>query len=162
MTFPVTDSIINFSCTCPLQNYLDFNDFLCNPNSIELYRYQLLSFMSITPKALPRMRIISIPLTRPRATLKNTIQNEPAKRILTYYQFQITSPPRPSKSASTSEDGEDSWMSRWRPEGGVVKWVTTKAADTWAGFGKEKAGWKVCFFLFYAFSALLNIRAPRF
>lgn len=99
--------------------------------------------MSITPKALPRMRIISIPLTRPRAALKNTIQNEPAKRILTYYQFQITSPPRPSKSASTSEDGEDSWMSRWRPEGGVVKWVTTKAADTWAGFGKEKAGWKL-------------------
>ncbi|KAG6899795.1 hypothetical protein C0993_006919, partial [Termitomyces sp. T159_Od127] len=33
--------------------------------------------------------------------------------------------------------------SRWIPEGGYVKWITTKAADTWAGFGKAKGGWKL-------------------
>lgn len=89
------------------------------------------------------MRIIAIPLTRPRAMLRNSIQNERATRILTYYQFQITSPPKSSNPTSPSDHTKDSWLSRWRPEGGIVKWLSTKAADTWAGFGKANGGWKV-------------------
>jgi len=89
------------------------------------------------------MRIIAIPLTRPRAALQFSIQNEHANRALTYYQFQITSPLKPSNSTSPSDDTKDSWLSWWRPEGGIVKWVSTKAADTWAGFGKANGGWKL-------------------
>jgi len=92
--------------------------------------------MSITPKAWRQMRIITIPLTRPRATFKKPMPNERASRILTYYQFQITSHP-------TLDEVDDSLLSRWRPEGEVVKWVTTKATDIWAGFGKANGGWKV-------------------
>jgi hypothetical protein len=99
--------------------------------------------MSVTPKALRQMRIITIPLTRPRAAFINSIQNERANRGLTYYQFQITSPLKPSNTTSRSDDPKDSWLSRWTPEGGVMKWVSTKAADTWAGFGKANGGWKV-------------------
>ncbi|KAF5382694.1 hypothetical protein D9615_003077 [Tricholomella constricta] len=92
--------------------------------------------MSIAPKALRKLRIIAIPLTRP--TLK-TLPNAPASRILTYYQFQITSPPKPPGESSDAEG----YRSRWLPEGGIGKWITTKAADTWAGFGNAQGGWKL-------------------
>ncbi|KAG6840377.1 hypothetical protein C0991_007114 [Blastosporella zonata] len=92
--------------------------------------------MSIAPKSLRKLRIIAIPLTRPKIA---TRPNGAASRILTYYQFQIGSPQK-STSPGDLENGKP--RSRWIPEGGVVKWVTTKAADTWAGFGKAK-GWKL-------------------
>lgn len=101
--------------------------------------------MSITPKALRQLRIIAIPLTRP-TIVQNLTKNTQHNRILTYYQFQITSPPKPLPEPT---NGEGASSSRWRPEGGVGKWITTKAADTWAGFGKAKGGWKVRFYAFY-------------
>ena len=134
-----------------LLSVIDFGGFrvALNRNPIELggllgHQFTVLvSAMSVTTKALRQMRIITIPLTRPRAAFINSIQNERANRILTYYQFQITSPPKPSNPSSRSDDAKDSWLSWWRPEGGVMKWVSTKAADTWAGFGKANGGWKV-------------------
>jgi hypothetical protein len=107
--------------------------------------------MSIKPKAFPKMRIIAIPLTRPRFPPKPPSLKGRDIR-LTYYQFQITSPPKPSKPADASDNG--SWLSRWTPEGGVGKWVSTKAADTWAGFGKADGGWKVRFSFSCTFSSL--------
>lgn len=97
--------------------------------------------MSIAPKALRQLRIISIPLTRPLGPKKSPSNDR--THVLTYYQFQITTPLKPT----TPGDG-DSWMSRWRPEGGFGKWVSTKVADTWASFGKAKGGWRVRFLPF--------------
>ncbi|KAF9468714.1 mitochondrial K+-H+ exchange-related-domain-containing protein [Collybia nuda] len=93
--------------------------------------------MSITPKALRQLRIIAIPLTRP-TTIQNSTKNALRSRILTYYQFQITSPPKPTPELANGESRP--W---WRPEGGVGNWITTKAAETWAGFGKAEGGWKL-------------------
>ncbi|RDB19027.1 hypothetical protein Hypma_014296 [Hypsizygus marmoreus] len=95
--------------------------------------------MSITPKALRKMRIIAIPLTRPILAQPH-VQKNAHPRILTYYQFQISSPLTPSPSSAGEEKTP---KSRWIPEGGVMKWMSTKAADTWAGFGKAEGGWKL-------------------
>lgn len=89
------------------------------------------------------MRIIAIPLTRPRANVARAGLNR-----LTYYQFQISGK---GKQKSTSEKGDmDDKNSQQKkgllPEEGVMNWVTNKAADIWAGFGKAKGGWKVCLF----------------
>ncbi|KAF8059303.1 hypothetical protein FPV67DRAFT_1519688, partial [Lyophyllum atratum] len=48
--------------------------------------------------------------------------------------FQISPPTPPTPQPS---EGEGS-RSRWIPEGGIVNWVSTKAGDTWAGFGKAE------------------------
>lgn len=92
--------------------------------------------MSMSSKSLRNLRIIAVPLTRPKLPLRRD-----ALAALTYYQFQIGYPQHPV-SQNSSENGS---ASRWVPEGGYIKWITTKAADTWAGFGKAKGGWKVCF-----------------
>ncbi|KAG5644545.1 hypothetical protein DXG03_008200 [Asterophora parasitica] len=97
--------------------------------------------MSLTPKALRKLRIIAIPLTRPTITGPPTA---PASRILTYYQFHLGSPYKLSTGeAGESTVAEVSRKSRWMPEGGIGKWITTKAADTWAGFGRAHGGWKL-------------------
>lgn len=91
--------------------------------------------------ALNKLRIIAIPLTRP-----NTSRTLPHLKVkpsrLVYYQFQITvprlKPPSETASSNTTKKG---W---WLPEEGVAKWITNKAADMWAGFGKKKSGWQVC------------------
>ena len=90
------------------------------------------------PQALRKMRIISVPLTRPRHP--PAVDKKNAKRILTYYQFQISAP----KPASTSTSRSSGWL----PEEGIANWITKKAANTWAGFGKAKGGWRVCSFSF--------------
>ncbi|KAF8073504.1 mitochondrial K+-H+ exchange-related-domain-containing protein [Lyophyllum atratum] len=92
--------------------------------------------MSIAPKALRKLRIIAIPLTRPKIKASPSTA---AARPLTYYQFQISPPTPPTPQPS---EGEGS-RSRWIPEGGIVNWVSTKAGDTWAGFGKAEGGWKL-------------------
>ncbi|PFH49975.1 hypothetical protein AMATHDRAFT_146422 [Amanita thiersii Skay4041] len=105
-----------------------------------------------------RLSIIAIPLTRPLAHARS-------KRILTYYQFQISHPPLAIPPFSTTlqqqQQEKGGWQSggrgegrkgasggglfaRWMPEGGVVRWASAKAAETWAGFGKQEKGWKVC------------------
>ncbi|KAG6896986.1 hypothetical protein C0992_004766 [Termitomyces sp. T32_za158] len=90
--------------------------------------------MSISSKSLRNLRIIAVPLTRPKI-----VPRREALAALTYYQFQIGYPQQPV-SENSSENGS---ASRWIPEGGYVKWITTKAADTWASFGKAEGGWKL-------------------
>ena len=64
-----------------------------------------------------------------------------------YYQFQIALEPPPLiRLASGDQDSHPTKKKGWLPEEGIAKWATNKAADTWAGFGKEKSGWKVCMF----------------
>lgn len=100
--------------------------------------------MSSVPKSLRNMRIISIPLARPKLNIHGTTD---PKRVLTYYKFQMSSPPPPSEVTVMEEMRT---KSRWLPEEGIVKFLQTKAAATWAGFGKaEEGSWKVrlCFLL---------------
>jgi hypothetical protein len=86
-----------------------------------------------TSAPLRSMRIIAIPLTRPRRTI--TPKGEPEHKeqsdtALTYYHFQIS----PKASA----------------KGGLVNWVSGKAASMWAGFGTAPEGsWKVRYFTFH-------------
>lgn len=114
-----------------------------------------------TSSALRGMRIISIPLTKPtgssivhphsNTTSRGTL-SKPTR--LTYYQFQLPSkkPAAAVSSVNTNEKAVDKAMldasgkgkcKGWWPEHGVGPWMTKKAADTWAGFGKAKGGWKV-------------------
>ncbi|KAF8800102.1 hypothetical protein BYT27DRAFT_7200608 [Phlegmacium glaucopus] len=84
--------------------------------------------------ALRKLRIISIPLTRPNASL--TLPNSIAKPSrLVYYQFQITVPRLVPASANTNKN-------RWLPEEGIAKWTMNRAANIWAGFGRKESGWQ--------------------
>lgn len=99
--------------------------------------------MSLVQKpALRQMRIISVPLTRPRNP--NSSRTD-LKRIVTYYQFQISSAPSPVREAKP--------RTKWQlPKEGILKFLQHKATSTWAEFGKAKEGsWKVCYIkrLFY-------------
>lgn len=98
--------------------------------------------------ALRKLRIIAVPLTRPRQILLHpkVVAVKPSR--LVYYQFQITvpllKPPLPTRLESGDRDSTNTRKKGWLPEEGIVKWATNKAVETWAGFGKEKTGWKVC------------------
>ncbi|RDB19038.1 hypothetical protein Hypma_014285 [Hypsizygus marmoreus] len=63
------------------------------------------------------------------ANTRTSASTEEERAPQSYYQFQISSP----RTASSSEEEETTPKSRWVPEDGVVKWISTKAADTWAG-----------------------------
>ncbi|KAG6820620.1 hypothetical protein H0H93_014223 [Arthromyces matolae] len=91
--------------------------------------------MSAASKSLNKLRIIAVPLTRSKVVARRD-----APAALTYYQFQIGDSHHPT-TRNSLENGNT--RSRWRPEGGYLRWITTKAADTWAGFGKAKGGWKL-------------------
>ena len=97
---------------------------------------------------LRKLRIIAIPLTRPNVS--RTLPHPKTKPSrLVYYQLQLALDPLPSfPLASEDKDSDPSNTKKtrkgWLPEEGIVKWATNKAVDTWAGFGKEKSGWKVC------------------
>ncbi|KAF9452920.1 hypothetical protein P691DRAFT_755954 [Macrolepiota fuliginosa MF-IS2] len=94
--------------------------------------------MSLTPRSLRKMRIISVPLTRPRPPAHRTTDT---RQALTYYQFQITSSQHPPSENATEKKGA---KSRWLPEEGIVKFLQGKAAATWTGFGKtEQGSWKL-------------------
>jgi hypothetical protein len=100
--------------------------------------------------ALRKLRIVAIPLTRPNAisrALPHPTKVKPSR--LVYYQFQITrpllKPPSTTRLASGDQDSTDTKKKGWLPEEGIVKWATNKAVDTWAAYGREKSGWKVCF-----------------
>lgn len=91
--------------------------------------------MSVIQKSLRPMRIIALPLARPALLNGN---HSPIGKLglanpsLTYYQFQLTAP-----REKTEEEEEGRTQN-------LVSWVTTKAADAWAGFGKAPQGnWKV-------------------
>jgi hypothetical protein len=76
------------------------------------------------------MRIIALPLARPRRTTATPLNapgntNQPADAVLTYYHFQMA-----QKHART---------------GGLVNWASGKAADIWVNFGSAAEGtWRVC------------------
>lgn len=95
---------------------------------------------------LRKLRIIAIPLTRPNVS--RTLPHPKTKPSrLVYYQFQIALEPPPSIQLARGDQGSDPTNAKkkgWLPEEGVAKWAINKAANTWAGFGKEKSGWKVC------------------
>ena len=83
---------------------------------------------TIAMSTLPRMRIIAVPLTRPR------ISPVPGKLArLTYYQFQQF----PTSTKAVESKGG------WLPREGVVNWLTNKGESVWNGFGKSPGGWKV-------------------
>ena len=94
--------------------------------------------------SLRKLRIIAMPLTRPNVSnriLSHTNLAKPSRLI--YYQFQITTPIQPSSTRLENGDN-DSTSLRWLPKEGIANWATNKVADIWAGFGKQKSGWKVC------------------
>lgn len=88
--------------------------------------------------ALRKLRIIALPLTRPN--IKPPHPKEKPSRLV-YYQFQLEVPVPPGDQDSGPRNAK---KKGWLPKEGVVKWASNKAADTWAGYGKEKSGWKVC------------------
>ena len=97
--------------------------------------------------SLRKLRIIAMPLTQPNVSNRILSQTNLAKPSrLVYYQFQITTPVQ--LSSARLENGEQNSTSSekkgWLPKEGIAKWATNKVADIWAGFGKQKSGWKVC------------------
>jgi len=93
--------------------------------------------MSTSRSLRSAQRIISLPITRNgRHPTSNPASGN--NKILTYYHFQLHLPHR--KAKRNEEDGN---TSRWNPRF-WTQWAQTKAADTWAGFGKAPEGsWKV-------------------
>ncbi|KAK7469031.1 hypothetical protein VKT23_003525 [Stygiomarasmius scandens] len=93
--------------------------------------------MSTSRSLRSAQRIISLPITRNgRHPTSNPASGN--NKILTYYHFQLHLPHR--KAKRNEEDGN---MSRWNPRF-WTQWAQTKAADTWAGFGKAPEGsWKL-------------------
>ncbi|TFK73650.1 hypothetical protein BDN72DRAFT_869039 [Pluteus cervinus] len=100
---------------------------------------------------MQQLRIVAVPLTRPnpRLYIPSTSANDAnagtgtgtttkvdGKKILTYYQFQLAKPLAPIPTSEEKKRG--GVLSRWIPEQGVGKWVSNKATNTWAGWGKAK------------------------
>ncbi|KAG1745868.1 mitochondrial K+-H+ exchange-related-domain-containing protein [Suillus paluster] len=90
--------------------------------------------MSTLPKAMRTMRIIALPLSRPKTPPDHGLKPHAVfnpNRMLIYYHFDL--------SQSNSINRQDqSAIKR------AVKWASTKAADLWAGFGKAPEGsWKL-------------------
>lgn len=94
--------------------------------------------------AIRKMRIIAVPLTRPNARVAVPANGTKLNR-LTYYQFQISA--KQKKLLSATSDGKPGAVgSEEEPKRGIMNWVTGKAADIWAGFGKAEGGWRVRFY----------------
>jgi hypothetical protein len=102
--------------------------------------------MSVVPKIIRPMRIIALPLTRAAILPKNhspTNAGRISDPALTFYHFQLRSPP--GTGLSDGENGKKQGRIK-----SLVTWVSTKAADTWAGFGKAPEGnWKVWILLYF-------------
>jgi Mitochondrial K+-H+ exchange-related len=86
------------------------------------------------------MRIIALPLTRAAILPKNhapTNAGGISGPALTFYHFQLRSPPGAGLTDAENEKKQGRIKS-------LVTWVSTKAADAWAGFGRAPEGnWKV-------------------
>ena len=96
--------------------------------------------------SLRKLRIIAMPLTRPNVSNRILSQANFAKPSrLVYYQFELTTPVQLSSTRLAIEDHNSTSPKNkgWLPKEGIAKWATNKAADIWAGFGKQKSGWKV-------------------
>ncbi|KAL4069913.1 mitochondrial K+-H+ exchange-related-domain-containing protein [Scleroderma yunnanense] len=76
----------------------------------------------MVPEAMRSLRIIALPMAKPKFHLNS---KSVVDRMLVYYHFNLTSP--------DAVENKQSWVNR----------LTTKAAGTWAGFGKApKGSWK--------------------
>jgi hypothetical protein len=89
--------------------------------------------MSIPHKAMRTMRIIALPLARPKIPPDHGLKLHAVfnpNRMLVYYHFDL------SRNDTTNKD-DQSTIKR------AVKWASTKSADLWAEFGKAPEGsWK--------------------
>lgn len=110
-------------------------------------------------KALQKMRIIALPLTRPTGRAAPSIPKESESGSgldrLTYYQLQISGRrKRAGQEDSTGDKGKQNtekgpdkgwraWPAQIRAEG-LTDWTTHMAAEVWSGFGRAKGGWQVC------------------
>lgn len=91
------------------------------------------------------MRIVAIPLTRPRAVPGVVAAANVNLNRLTYYQFQISGEKEKGKQKetnATTTTGWRAWPSQIREEG-LVDWSTQKATDVWTGFGQAPGGWRL-------------------
>ncbi|OAX42136.1 hypothetical protein K503DRAFT_854161 [Rhizopogon vinicolor AM-OR11-026] len=90
--------------------------------------------MSILPKAARTMRIIALPLARPKIPPDQGLKPHAVfnpNRMLVYYHFDLS-------GGDTVNKDDQSAIKR------TVKWASIKAADLWAGFGKAPEGsWKL-------------------
>lgn len=90
--------------------------------------------MSALPKAMRTMRIIALPLARPKIPPDQGLKPHAVfnpNRMLIFYHFDLS-------QSNSVKSQEQSAIKR------AVKWVSTKAADLWAGFGKAPEGsWKL-------------------
>ncbi|KAG1748721.1 mitochondrial K+-H+ exchange-related-domain-containing protein [Suillus lakei] len=90
--------------------------------------------MSALPKAMRTMRIIALPLARPKIPPDQRLKPHAVfnpNRMLIYYHFDLS-------QGNSANRQDQSALKR------AVKWASTKAADLWAGFGKAPEGsWKL-------------------
>jgi hypothetical protein len=103
-------------------------------------------------KALQKMRIIALPLTRPVGRAPQALASGSGLDRLTYYQLQISGGRKRAgqgDSTSTGDKGKGpdkgwrAWPAQIRAEG-LADWTTHKATEVWSGFGRAKGGWQVC------------------
>jgi len=86
-------------------------------------------------------RIIAVPLARPR-TQPSAASDTAHAKVLTYYQFQLSTP---LELPASGEEGAGGAGKRkgWLPEEGVSLWAQNKASALWASWGKADGGWKL-------------------
>lgn len=87
--------------------------------------------MSLVLGAMRSQRIIALPMyKRLKFHPDSLMLSKPVvDQMMIYYHFNLTSPDELAKNKQS----------------GMLNRLTTKAADTWAGFGKApKGSWKVC------------------
>lgn len=90
--------------------------------------------MSALPKAMRTMRIIALPLARPKIPPDQGLKPHAVfnpNRMLIFYHFDLS-------QGNSVKSQDQSAIKR------AMKWASTKAADLWAGFGKAPEGsWKL-------------------
>lgn len=82
------------------------------------------------------------------ASSTRTLVEDETGKILTYYQFQLSSSKEKRKrkeagGESVVETKEKGWLASKMPPEGIPTYVQTKAANLWASFGKAEGGWKL-------------------
>ena len=86
----------------------------------------------VLKESLRKMRIVAIPLTRPRAVPGTVAAANLNLNRLTYYQFQISGEKEKGKQkethapTTTARTGWRAWPAQIREEG-LVDWTTQKA-----------------------------------
>lgn len=118
----------------PLVPHVTWSSELSQVEVPKCFSIVALRIMFALPKVMRTMRIITLPLTRPKIPPDQGLKPHAVfnpNRMLIFYHFDL--------SQGNSVNSQDqSAIKR------AVKWVSTKAADLWAGFGKAPEGsWKL-------------------